>query len=59
MTTAAGMCAVVDLVCTGKLPQMGFVRQEDVGLDDFLANRYGRRYEAEVPTVGEFTTPAS
>ena len=59
VTTAAGMCAVVDLVCTGKLPQMGFVRQEDVGLDDFLANRYGRRYEAEVPTVGEFTTPAS
>ena len=59
VTTAAGMCAVVDLVCTGGLPQRGFVRQEEVSLEDFLANRYGRWYEAEVPAVGEFAAPAS
>ena len=59
VTTAAGMCAVVDLACTGGLPQRGFVRQEEVSLEDFLANRYGRWYEAEVPAVGEFAAPAS
>jgi len=28
----------------GALPQRGFVRQEDVPLDRFLANRFGRVY---------------
>ena len=44
VTTAAGMCAVVDLFRAGKLPRRGFVRQEDVALDDFLANRFGAYY---------------
>ena len=59
VTTAAGMCAVVDLVCSGDLPQQGFVRQEDVDLNEFLSNRYGRWYESEVLTVGEFSTPVT
>lgn len=46
ITTASGVCAVVDLFFEGKLPQAGFLRQEDVRLDDFLANRFGRAYEA-------------
>ncbi|USQ93952.1 saccharopine dehydrogenase family protein [Caulobacter sp. RL271] len=44
ITTAAGICAVLDLLAEGKLPSAGFVRQEDVALADFLANRFGRRY---------------
>ncbi|WP_168077998.1 saccharopine dehydrogenase family protein [Caulobacter sp. SSI4214] len=44
ITTAAGICTVLDLLAEGKLPAAGFVRQEDVVLADFLANRFGRRY---------------
>jgi saccharopine dehydrogenase-like NADP-dependent oxidoreductase len=44
ITTAAGVCAVVDLYCEGKLAATGMVRQEQVELDDFLANRFGRHY---------------
>ena len=44
ITTAAGVCAMVDLVREGALPQRGFVRQEDADLDRFLANRFGRHY---------------
>lgn len=45
VTTAAGICAMCDLLVEGKLPQKGFVRQEDAKLSDFLANRFGRYYE--------------
>lgn len=44
VTTAAGICAVLDLLAQGKLPQQGFVRQEDVNFDDFINNRFGRYY---------------
>lgn len=44
ITTAAGVCAMVDLLVAGKLPQKGFVRQEDAGLGDVLTNRFGRHY---------------
>lgn len=44
ITTAAGVCAMVDLVREGALPNRGFVRQEDAVLDRFLANRFGRYY---------------
>ena len=42
ITTAASICAVLDLVAGGKLPQTGFIRQEDIRLADFLANRFGK-----------------
>jgi saccharopine dehydrogenase-like NADP-dependent oxidoreductase len=45
ITTAAGICAAVDLFREGKLPQRGFIRQEQVALPDFLANRFGRAYQ--------------
>jgi len=45
ITTAAGICAAVDLFRTGKLPKSGFIRQEQVALPDFLANRFGIAYE--------------
>jgi len=53
ITTAAGICAVLDLLLEGAIPQRGFVRQEDVALDAFLANRFGRHYAWDSPNVGE------
>jgi len=44
ITTAAGICATCDLLMDGKLPQKGFVRQEEIALADFLANRFGKYY---------------
>jgi saccharopine dehydrogenase-like NADP-dependent oxidoreductase len=44
VTTAAGICAMVDLLVNGKLPQTGFVRQEDASLPAFLGNRFGAYY---------------
>jgi saccharopine dehydrogenase-like NADP-dependent oxidoreductase len=46
ITTASGVCAVVDLFVQGRLPRAGFVRQEDVALDEFLGNRFGRAFAA-------------
>ena len=44
ITTASSLCAMLDMLAQGRLPQAGFVRQEDVPLADFLANRFGRVY---------------
>jgi saccharopine dehydrogenase-like NADP-dependent oxidoreductase len=44
ITTASGICAVLDLLAAGKIPASGFVRQEDIPLDLFLANRFGAAY---------------
>ncbi len=48
ITTASGVCGVIDLLAHGKLPQSGFVRQEDVNFDDFIANRFGRNYSPDI-----------
>lgn len=44
VTTAAAVCAVLDLFRAGALPRRGFVRQEQVDFDAFIANRFGRLY---------------
>ena len=44
ITTAAGVTAAMDLMRQGKLPQSGFVRQEQINLDEFLDNRFGALY---------------
>jgi saccharopine dehydrogenase-like NADP-dependent oxidoreductase len=44
ITTAGGICAVLDLLREGRLPQRGLVKQEEIGLAPFLANRFGRCY---------------
>jgi saccharopine dehydrogenase-like NADP-dependent oxidoreductase len=44
ITTACALAAMLDLLMQGALPQRGFVRQEDVRLDTFLANRFGAVY---------------
>lgn len=47
LTTAAGICTALDLVAHGRLPQAGFVGQEQVALADFLGNRFGCVYGAQ------------
>ena len=54
ITTAAGICAAVDLFRDGKLPASGFIRQEQVELPAFLANRFGAAYQQsrQVESIG-------
>jgi saccharopine dehydrogenase-like NADP-dependent oxidoreductase len=47
VTTASAACAVLDLLAEGRVPQAGFVRQEEIALADFLANRFGRAYASD------------
>jgi saccharopine dehydrogenase-like NADP-dependent oxidoreductase len=44
VTTAAGICAVADLVLDAPSRFAGFVRQESLRLPEVLANRFGRHY---------------
>jgi saccharopine dehydrogenase-like NADP-dependent oxidoreductase len=44
VTTASGICSVVDLVLDSGGKQRGFVRQEDFRLLDVLQNRFGKHY---------------
>jgi len=44
ITTASGICAMVDLLVQGSLPRRGFVRQEQAELKTFLSNRFGKVY---------------
>jgi saccharopine dehydrogenase-like NADP-dependent oxidoreductase len=50
ITTASGICAVLDMLSAGELPQSGLIRQEDIALKPFLANRFGKNYAMAVPT---------
>jgi saccharopine dehydrogenase-like NADP-dependent oxidoreductase len=45
VTTAAAVCATVDLHVGGKLPASGFVKQEDVDYAAFIGNRFGKQYD--------------
>ncbi len=47
ITTAAGICASLDLHFEGKLPERGFVRQEDVVFHDYINNRFGKYYNEQ------------
>ncbi len=44
ITTAGGICAVLDMLSAGDLPQSGLIKQEDIKLQSFLANRFGKVY---------------
>jgi saccharopine dehydrogenase-like NADP-dependent oxidoreductase len=44
-TTAASVVSVVELVADGRLPQQGFVKQEDIALADLHATTAGARFE--------------
>lgn len=51
ITTAAGICAVVDLHLTGRLTATGFVCQESIPFDLFLQNRFGAHYVTDAVDV--------
>jgi len=44
VTTAAGLCAVADMVMQSAAPPGGFVTQESFSLPRFLENRFGQYY---------------
>jgi len=44
ITTAGAICAVLDMLRDGAVRSVGFVRQEEITLADFLANRFGSAY---------------
>lgn len=44
ITTAAGICSVMDLVLTKLSDRKGFIAQEEFSLEDILDNRFGRFY---------------
>lgn len=45
LTTANGVCSVIDLFLNNKIPNKGFIKQEDIDLSDFLNNQYGKIYK--------------
>jgi saccharopine dehydrogenase-like NADP-dependent oxidoreductase len=51
ITTAGGICAVLDMLCAGHLPQSGLIKQEEIRLQAFLANRFGRVYAMDAPAA--------
>jgi saccharopine dehydrogenase-like NADP-dependent oxidoreductase len=56
-TTSAGVCAMVELLRTGKLPPRGFVAQEAARLADVLATPFGVVYGG-TPQPARSLTPA-
>jgi saccharopine dehydrogenase-like NADP-dependent oxidoreductase len=50
ITTASSLCAVLDLHVKGRLPTHGFVRQEQVPLQDFIENRFGKNMAGSAQT---------
>ncbi|MEM6562475.1 MAG: saccharopine dehydrogenase C-terminal domain-containing protein [Planctomycetota bacterium] len=57
ITTAASLCAVLDMHANGKLPGSGFVKQEQIDLPDFLANRFGCCYATNRDNVEQIDDP--
>jgi saccharopine dehydrogenase-like NADP-dependent oxidoreductase len=45
ITTASSICVMLELLRDKLLPQSGFIKQEQVLLSDFLANRFGIYYQ--------------
>ena len=53
LTTAAGICAPLDLLVTGKLGnKKGFLKCEDIPLPMFLDNEFGKYYKDEKALKG-------
>jgi saccharopine dehydrogenase-like NADP-dependent oxidoreductase len=47
-TTASSVCSIVELVHQGKTPSKGYLKQEDIDLDDFLSTSYGQYYKHQM-----------
>lgn len=48
-TTSASVVAVIELVRSGTLPSQGFLKQEEIPLEAFMATRTGCLYRADRP----------
>jgi saccharopine dehydrogenase-like NADP-dependent oxidoreductase len=57
LTTAAGICGALELQMAQRLPQKGFVAQEQVSLADFLSTRVGKYYRALESNSANATDP--
>jgi saccharopine dehydrogenase-like NADP-dependent oxidoreductase len=57
ITTAGGICAVLDLLREGHLPQSGLIKQEEIGLEAFLGNRFGRVYATPALAASAAASP--
>ncbi|MBP8120015.1 MAG: hypothetical protein KAY04_02145, partial [Burkholderiales bacterium] len=54
-TTAASICAVVEMVRDGSLPEKGFIKQEEIPFDKFLATHNGSIYRSAESVAGGAT----
>lgn len=46
-TTAASVCAVIEMVNNGTLPDKGFIKQEEIDFDKFMETSNGRLYSGQ------------
>lgn len=44
ITTASGICAILDLLAEDKIKGRGLVKQEDIPFPVFITNRFGKNY---------------
>ena len=51
-TTAASICAVVEMVAAGSLPDHGFIKQEEIPFDKFLDTQNGSLYRTAESVAG-------
>ena len=47
VSTAASICAVLDMHCCGKMKKNGFIHQQDILFDEFIQNRFGQYFQME------------
>ena len=53
ITTAAGVCGVIDLILTSDLREKsGMIRVEDIDFNKFLANEFGKHFYDELALAG-------
>ncbi|SDU00700.1 saccharopine dehydrogenase family protein [Stappia sp. ES.058] len=58
-TTSAGVCTTLDLLRSGKIATRGFLKQEDIALETFLANRFGRIFASGAATPARSSAAAA
>jgi saccharopine dehydrogenase-like NADP-dependent oxidoreductase len=57
-TTAASICAIVEMVAGGALPSRGFIKQEEIPFDKFMATQNGGIYRRAEAVSGGATFSA-
>jgi saccharopine dehydrogenase-like NADP-dependent oxidoreductase len=44
LTTASGVCSVLDMFINKKISSKGFIKQESISWEDFIDNKFGKVY---------------